>query len=211
MAIGDLFNFKSVLVGPLSRVLASIRTTIDTAIHIFDVVKETVEDAKSIYDEIQNFDINPHWKIRAISAPETVAHIKELAEVPTKIVIAVRDLSGRIREAVSTFKSPVGEATAAVEEAGSLEGGLLRIFPRLASLLGKAATRILAFAGLIVQLVIDVDNAVADIHTLVKQLRTALESLNHLDAIFLQQNNPRRIVRLEDGSTMKIRVGKLHS
>jgi hypothetical protein len=205
------FDFKSVVVTPFTRVVTSIRQTINTATHILEVVNETVEDAIGIYHEIKTFELKPHWKIRAVSVPQAVDNIKELAEVPTRIVIAVRDLVQRVRNSVEAFRNPVAEAEAAAEEAGALEGGLLRLFPRIAALLGRAISRVLAVAGLIVQLVIDVDNAVADIHTLVGQLRTAITSLNHLDAVFLQQNNKRRIVELADGTKMKIRVGNLHS
>jgi hypothetical protein len=204
-------DLKSIIVGPVSRLITSIRQTIDTATHIFDVVKETVDDAIAIYEEVKNFELKPHWKIRALSAPEAIDHIKELAQAPTKIFIAVKDLVGRIRDSFRAFKTPLAEAEAAAVEAGALEGNIFKLFPRLASLVGRAITRILGFAALIVQLVIDVDNAVADIHTIVRGLRGIITSLNHLDVVFLQQNNKRRIVRLEDGSTMKIRLGKLHS
>lgn len=204
-------DLKSVLVNPVRTLILTIRQTIDTAIHIFDVVRQTVEDAITIYEEIKAFDINPRWKIRVLSAPEAIDGIKKIAQVPSRIFIAVKDLVNRVKNSVEAFKSPVAEASAAAEEAGSLEGGLLRIFPRLASLLGRAITRVLALAGLIVQLVIDVDNAVADIHTIVGQLREAVQDLNHLNVIFLKQSNPRRTVVLEDGSKMRIRVGNLHS
>jgi hypothetical protein len=207
----DFLNIKSVLVGPVSKLITSIRQTLDTATHILEVVKETVDDAIASYNEIKNFELKPHWKIRAVSAPQAIDNIKELAEVPTKLFIAVKDLWSRVKGSVDQFKSPVAEAEAAVEEAGALEGGFLRLFPRLAGLIGKAATRVLAIAGLVLQIVIDIDNAVADIHTIVLEIRTAIQSLNHLDAVFLQQNNPRKTVTLEDGSTMKLRVGKLHS
>ncbi len=204
-------DLKSILVGPASKLITSIRQTIDTAIHIFDVVKNSTQEAIDTYNEIKNFELKPHWKIRAVSAPQAIDNIKELAEVPSRLFIAVKDLASRVKESISAFKSPAAEAEAAIEEAGALEGGILRIFPRLASLIGKGITRILAVAGLIVQLVIDVDNAVADIATIIKELHTAVQSLNHLDAVFLQQQNPRKTVTLDDGTTMKIRVGHLHS
>ncbi len=210
MALLDLTGIKSAIVGPLSKLITSIRQTIDTAVHIFDVVHETINDAVEAYEIIKNFDINPHWKIRALSAPEAIDNVKELARLPTQLVIAVRDLVSRVKESISAFKSPAAEAEAAIAEAGTLEGGILRFFPRLTALLGKAITRVLAIAGLIVQLVIDVDNAIADIHTIVAGFKTAFEALNKLDAVFLQQNNPRKTVVLEDGTKMKIRVGSLH-
>ncbi len=151
-----------------------------------------------------------HRKIRAIAAPQALDQIKTLGEVPARLFVAVRDLVQRVKAAVETFKSPVAEATAAVEEAGGLEGSFLRIFPRLATLIGRAAARLLAAVGLLVQLVIDVSNAVNDIHSIAQQLHDAIQGLNRLDAVFLQQQNPRRTIKLADGKSMKIRIGSLH-
>ena len=209
--MASFFNLKSILVSPVSRLITSIRTTIDTATHILDVVKETVDLAIEAYNEIKNFELKPHWKIRAMSPQEAIDNFKEVAKIPSQIVIAVRDLIARVKASVAQFRSPAAEAEAAVAEAEGLEGGFLRLFPRLASLLGKAITRILGIAALVVQVVIDIDNAVADIHTIVKGLHDVIQKLNHLDVAFLKQTNPRRTVTLDDGTTMKIRVGHLHS
>jgi hypothetical protein len=206
-----LFDFKSIVVGPASRLMTSIRQTIDTAVHIFDVMKQIVDNIVQTYEEIKDFEIKPNWKIRVLSAPEAIDNVKELAKVPTRIFIAVRDLVTRVKDSISAFKSPAAEAEAVVAEAGSVEGFALRLFPRLASLVGKFITRILAIAGLIVQLVIDVDNAIADIKTITDGLRETVQSLNRLNVVFLKQTNPRKTVTLKDGSTMKIRVGHLHS
>jgi hypothetical protein len=204
------FDLKSILVGPASKLITSVRQTFDTATHFLEVLKETVDDAVSIYEQVKDFELQPHWKIRALSVPEAIENIKELGQAPTKIFIAVRDLWQRVKGSIDNFKSPLAEAEAAVEEAGALEGGILRIFPRLATLIGKAATRVVAVAGVIFQIATDVDNAIADIHTIVQQARSIIEKLNHLDVVFMKQTNPRRTVTLADGSTMKIRVGHLH-
>jgi hypothetical protein len=203
-------DFKSIVVGPLRSVLISIRTALDTVTHIWETSLDTANLLRQAYEELRDFDLDPHWKIRAISAPQALDQIKTLGQVPARLFIAVRDLVQRVKAATATFKSPVAEATAAVEEAGALEGGFLRIFPRLAALLGRAATRLLAAVGLVVQLTIDVANAVNDIHTIAGQLHEAIQGLNRLDAVFLQQRNKRRIVELADGTTMKIRIGHLH-
>jgi hypothetical protein len=205
------FDLKSVLVGPVSTLIVSIKQTINTAIHIFDVMQEIVDNVVDTYNEIKNFDINPNWKVRALSAPEAIDNVKDLIKVPTKLFIAVKDLVSRVKNSVNTFSNPAAEAEAAMAEAGGLESGLLRLLPRLANLIGKALARLLALAGLIVQVVLDVDNAIADIATISRELKTTVQSLNKLDVVFLKQSNSRRTVKLLDGGSMRIRVGKLHS
>ncbi len=204
------FDFKSVVVGPIRSLVTSLQTTIDTVTHVFETGTSIIEDVIAISHEIENFELRPHWKIRVISAPEALENIKELQRVPTRLYIAIRDLVSRIKSSIGGFKTPLSEATEAAEEASTLEGGLLRLFPRLASTLGRVVTRILALAGLILQAVTDVANTINDIKVIVGELKTVIESLNHMDAIFLQQNNSRKTVVLEDGSRMKIRIGSLH-
>ncbi len=179
MALLDLLpGIKSAVVGPIRTVILQLRTAVDTLTHVFETGKEIIDDTVGIYHELQHFDLNPKWQIRVLSAPDAIQNVKDLTEAPGKIFLA----------------------------AGSVEGFLLRVFPRLARAIGKAIAKILAIVGLVAEGLIDVSNALADIKTFVGQFRVALESLNRLDAVFLRQNKKRETVRLEDGSTMRIRV-----
>jgi hypothetical protein len=174
---------------------------------VFETGQAIVDDVVGIYHEIEHFDLNPKWQIRVLSAPDAIQNVKDLSEVPAKIFIAVKDLWSRIKSKVATpSQAAAEEAVASIEEAGTVEGFLLRVFPRLARLIGRAIAKVLAIVGLVVEGLVDVANALADIRVFVGQFRVALESLNHLDAVFLRQNKKRETLRLEDGSTIRIRV-----
>jgi len=64
---------------------------------------------------------------------------------------------------------------------------------------------------LVVQTLDLIRNTIDDIQTVVNEITRIREAVENADTIFLQQKNPRKIVKLADGTTMKIRVGKLHS
>ncbi len=212
MAFLDLLpGLKSAVVGPIRTVILQLRTAIDTLTHVFETGQAIVDDTVGIIHEIQTFDVNPHWKVRVLSAPDAIQNVKDLFEVPGKIFIAVKDVWARIRSKVITpSQAAADEAVASIEEAGAVEGFFLRVFPRLARAIGKAIAKVLAIVGLVVEALIDVSNVLADIRTLVGQFRVALESLNKMDAVFLRQNKKRQTLRLEDGSTIRIRVPRRH-
>jgi len=204
-------GIKSAVVGPIRTVILQLRTAIDTLTHVFDTCQGILDDSVGIWTELKNFELKPHWHTRALSVPDAIDNVKDLAEVPGKIFIAVKDLWSRLKSKVATpSQQAADEAVAAIEEAGTVEGFLIRVFPRLARLIGKAIAKILAIVGFVVEGLIDASNALADIRTLVGQFRVAIESLNHLDAVFLRQNKKRKTLRLEDGSTIRIRIPRRH-
>lgn len=212
MGLLDLLpQIKSAVVGPIKTVLVSLRTALDTTIHIVDTLKDIAEESVGIYHEIQHFDIDPKWQNRALSVPDAIQNVKDLFEAPGRIFIAVKDLVGRIRQQLAPIQAAEAEATAAIEEASGVEGFLLRIFPKLARALSRALARLLAIVGLVVQGLIDISNTFADIRIIVGEFRVALESLNHLDAVFLRQNKKRKSFVLKDGSTIRRRIPIGHS
>lgn len=212
MALLDLLpGIKSAVVGPIRTVILQLRTAIDTLTHVFETVQGIIDDTVGIYHELQHFELKPHWQTRALSVPDAIQNIKDLSEVPGKIFIAAKDLWTRLKSKVAQPSAQAAdEAVASIEEAGSVEGFLLRVFPRLAKLIGRAIAKILAIVGFVVEALIDVSNGLADIRALVGQFRVALESLNHLDAVFLRQNKKRQTLRLEDGSTIRVRIPRRH-
>lgn len=206
----DLFNLlpaiKSAVVGPIKTVLVSIRTALETTIHVFDTLRAIADDSVGIYHEIQTFQIKPHWETRVLSVPDSIENVKDLMRVPQQIFIAIRDLVQRIRTQVAPVQAAEAEASAAIEEASGLEGSLLRIFPRLGGAIAKAIGKIVGAIGFIVQGLIDASNTLNDIRVLVGEFRVALESLNRLDAVFLRQNKKRKTFYLADGTPIRRRI-----
>lgn len=207
MALLDFLPaIKSAVVGPLRTVLLQVRTAFDTTIHIVDTMHEIIDDAVGIIHEIKTFEIKPDWKTRVLSVPSAIDNVKDLIEVPARIGVAVKDLVTRLKSKLGPGVAAQAEAEAALEEASGLEGSLLRIFPRLGKLLARGIGKLVGIVAIVVEGIVDVSNALADIKVLVGQSRVALESLNHLDVVFLDQQKKRKTLRLEDGSTIRIRV-----
>jgi hypothetical protein len=64
---------------------------------------------------------------------------------------------------------------------------------------------------LIVEVLDTIRNVIDDAQTIVNEITRIREAVENADTIFLQQRNARKTVKLEDGKSIKIRVGKLHS
>ena len=64
---------------------------------------------------------------------------------------------------------------------------------------------------IIVEVLDTVRNIIDAFQTVIDEITRLREFIETGDTIFLQQRNKRKLIRLESGKTIKIRVGKLHS
>ena len=93
-----------------------------------------------------------------------------------------------------------------VESSGGISA-LLRKFPALA----KGLEKLLGVLGLIVQALDAIATTIDDLQQIVDELKALRLEFEKLDTIFLSQSNKRKTLRLADGSSIRVRVGKLHS
>lgn len=63
---------------------------------------------------------------------------------------------------------------------------------------------------LIVEVLDTIRNVIDDFQTIIDEITRIREAVESADTIFLQQHNKRKVVTLDDGTVMKIRVGGLH-
>jgi hypothetical protein len=151
----------------------------DRTLNLFNNVQTLVSNVEAIVQDIRTFEILPKWNTRVISAPKVVDHIKELYDVPFRIITDVKDLIQLLREKIqpTEFK---------VEDTEGLDGAPLKIL--------KVGEKILGFATLIIDSLIAIESALDDLNDIVDAIKTSLEDLKGLDALFLPQGNPKKIV-----------------
>jgi methyl-accepting chemotaxis protein len=205
----------------LSPILKPLKQLADTFTQVFTKVPETVGKAQDtvneifdIYDEIKNFTLQPAWRNRVVSVPRAIENIKRLAAVPQEILNVVKDLIKQVKESFGKFdERELAQDIEGIGEADIAESSeaISKFFGKLGPKLAKIFEKILGVAAVILQVLQNVEQTIDDIKTVVDDLKEVLDDLNHLDGIFLPQNNPRRILQLEDGGSIKIRVGNLHS
>ncbi len=64
---------------------------------------------------------------------------------------------------------------------------------------------------LIVEVLDTIRNVIDDLQTIIDEITRIRLAIEKADTIFLQQGNKRKIEKLADGSTIKIRIGHLHA
>lgn len=175
----DLGHTLSGLFSLLHSLWAKVLDVKNKTLHIFDNLSQLVGNVEAIIRDIQNFEINPKWNSRVIVAPRVVERIKELYDVPMRIVTDVRDL-------VSLLKEKIEPAEVNTEDIEAIE--------KLPGKLVKAGEKIIGWATLIIDSLITIEQAIDDLNDITDAIRQSLEDLQNLDALFLPQGSTKKTV-----------------
>jgi SMC interacting uncharacterized protein involved in chromosome segregation len=213
VALSDFIDFTRLFqlirgfLGPFGKLFDSLKKSFD---HVINVMAAADKLAASIREEIdgwKNFKQDIRLKQRVIQLESAIQKTRDLIEGIPESWHKILDLIKQIKGQVGGAESPVEDAEAIAED---LESGgvkkLLQTFPKLA----RALEKILGVLAIVIQALEAITEAIDDVQTIVDELKRIRLEIEKLDTIFLSQSNPRKTVRLADGSTMKIRLGNLH-
>lgn len=199
----------------LKKIFAPFQKLFDLLFHFWDNLKNLLTDANNLVQSVigeinawRSFKENISFKNRLVSLPLAYEKTKEfILEIPAAWN-AVKDIASEIKGKLETGGNPTEEAESAlkdIEESGFK--GILKQFPKFA----KGFEKVLGFIAIVADALESIISGIHDLQTIVNTLRDIREEIETADTIFLPQNNPRRSVKLADGGSIKIRVGKLHS
>jgi hypothetical protein len=181
-SIGGFFRAIGSFFGSFFQAEVNVVENLQRIVDNFDRGKTDIEDG---IERIKNFKFEPAWNTRVINVPAAIDHVKALYD----------DLFGDFRDRVATIIDPFKQLslifTAEHED------------PQAPSGLAKTVVKIDELATMIQQ----VADASEEALRFVEAIDNVIINLESLDALFLQQGNPRRIVHDE---TARIRVGHLH-
>ncbi len=205
---GSILTAIKTWLGPFGKLLDKLKETYDHVVNIYDAGSTLVT---SITDEVnawRNFKQDIRFKQRVIELEAAVTKTKALIEGIPAAWKSIVDIFKQFKESLTQETNPVEDAEAATAdiEAGGIKT-LLTKFPALA----RALERLLGALALIVSALEAIANTVDDIQTVVDEITRLRLEIEKLDSIFLSQSNKRKTVKLADGSTMRIRIGHLHS
>jgi hypothetical protein len=165
----------------------------------------------SILTEIaawKNFKEDVSFRTRVINVKAAIDRTQDFIAQLKLAWTAVKDLVENIKGKFQTAGDPVGDAKAAVDdiEASGFKG-ILQKFPRLA----KGLEKVLGFVALLADALESISSGIDDLQAILDTITAIREEVETGSTVFLQNKNPRKIVKLADGTSMKIRVGNLHS
>ena len=165
----------------------------------------------SILAEIQawrTFKESISFRTRVINVKSAFDKTQEFIDQFKAAWLAIKDLVQNLKGKFQTAGDPVGDAKAAIDdiEASGFKG-ILQKFPRLA----KGLEKVLGFVALLADALESISSGIDDLQTILDTISALREEIETGSTVFLQQKNARKLVKLKDGSTMKIRLGNLHS
>jgi hypothetical protein len=206
----------------LDPILAKLKEALGPFGKLFDLLGKFWTNLSNLFGDIQKLVDSILFEIRAwrtfkesLSFRTRVINVKsaidKTEEFWRQIVAAkdaVIDLWQQLKSKVEFGGNPTEEAEAAVKdiEASGFKT-ILEKFPRLL----KGAEKALGFVAIVADALESIISAIHDLQAIVDVLKAIREEIETGSTVFLSQTNRRKTVTLSDGTTMKIRVGNLHS
>jgi hypothetical protein len=197
------------LLGPFGKLIDSIKTGYDKIVHILDAAEKLKESIIGEIDGWRNFKQDIRFAQRVIQIESAINKTRDLIEGIPAAWRSILDIIKQFKEKVSSGSSQeaIEEAEAIVTE-GEASGikALLEKFPRLA----RGLTRVLGVLAVLIDALESIASVIDDVQNVVDELRRLRLEIEKLDTIFLSQSNKRKTLRLTNGKTIRIRLGKLH-
>jgi hypothetical protein len=214
-----LSDIVSRLVDPI---LAKLKQALGPFGKLFDLLGKFWHNITSLWADIETLVSSIQSEITAwksfkesLSFRTKVINIKsaiDKTELFWQQIVAAKDavvnLWQELRGKLETTGNPTEEAEQAIadiEQSGFKT--ILEKFPKLV----KGAEKALGFVAIVADALESIISGVHDLQAIVDVLKSIREEIETGSTVFLQQKNPRKLVHLEDGTTMKIRVGQMHS
>ena len=212
MALIDLFN---PILEAIKRALGPFGKLFDLLGRFWDNLKTVGSRSQQLINSIigeinawKNFKEDISFRTRVINVKSAIDKSEEFISQLGAAWSAIKDLVSQIKQKFQTAGDPVGDAKAAVDDIESSGfRGILEKFPRLA----KGLERVLGWVALLADTLETISSSIDDLQTILDTISAIRDEVETGSTIFLSQKNPRKTLKLEDGSPIKIRVGNLHS
>lgn len=184
---------------------------------LIDVIPETIKLVQDIISEVQawrHFRQGISFKTGVVNLQSVKDHVEDLVG---EMVTAWRSLVDLF---TSGFKMPLKSVQEAVDAVDEVVVGFEQVFgkiglregiKRLGAVLEKAGGKVFEVLALIQAIAEEALKVVRELQSIVDATRDVRTTFQTGEGLFLKQTNPRKVVQLSDGGTIKIRVGNLHS
>jgi hypothetical protein len=183
-------RFKQIL-GDLGKVFTNFKRTYEKFTGVFTAAHKLFDTVVSEIAGWKNFKQDLRLKQRVINLETAIQKTRDLIQGIPASWHAVVDLFSQIKSAIARdVVEEEGAALLAVETAGLSE--------------------IVVGLTIIYQVLSFVTSTIDDLQTIVDEVMRFRLEIEKLDTIFLSQSNKRKTLKLADGKTIRIRLGKLH-
>jgi prophage DNA circulation protein len=208
--LSAVFTAIKGFLGPVGKLIDSLKTSIT---HLTNIVQNATKLLNGIIAEAKawkNFRQDIRIKSRVIALESAIEKTRTLIEGIPAAWQSIQDIFKTLKTQFDAGGDPIADADAAAEDLASAEEGgisaLLKRFPKLA----KGFEKLLGVLALVVQCLEALSNTIDDLQQILDEITALRQEIEKLDTIFLSQSNKRKTLKLADGSSIQIRVGKLH-
>jgi phage-related protein len=219
--LGDLENrllkavadFFKPVISPVLKLWKLIK---DFFTALIDLIPETIALVQLIISEVKawkSFRENINFKTGVMNLQSAKDRILQLIDEIKQGWNSLQDLF------TSGFKLPIKSVNEAVDALTEVvtafedffgKTGLEVALKRLGSTLEKAGGKVFEVLAIIQAVAEEALKVVREVHDIVQALKDIRETFQTGEGLFLSQKNSRKVVKLEDGTSMRIRVGNLH-
>jgi len=189
LGIDQLWEFVLKKFPVLQRLLDLAKKIIEHFTGVFQAGVDLVTSAETEFGKWKNFKEDIRFRQRVVQVEKALTKAEEFFQ---EIIKAWKDIVSIIRG--SALKLETGGA-AEIAEAASGVG------------LPLAVVNAIVIVVEVLDTIRNVIDTAQNIVNVVRDLRELIEG----DLIFLQQRNKRKSFKLEDGKTIRVRLGKLHA
>jgi conjugal transfer/entry exclusion protein len=208
--LSAVFNAVKSFLGPVGKLIDSLKTSIT---HLTNIVQNATKLLDGIIAEAKawaSFKQDVRIKSRVIALESAIAKTRTLIEGIPAAWRSIQDIFKTFKTQFDAGGDPIADADAVAEDLASAEEGgisaLLKKFPKLA----KGFEKILGILALVIQALEAISSVIDDLQQILDEITALRLEIEKLDTIFLSQSNKRKTLKLADGSSIQIRVGKLH-
>ena len=183
---------------------------------LIDLVPKTIQLVKSVVAEVQawrDFKKGISFKTGVINLQSARDRIEDLIQ---EVVDAWHSLFDLIKGGKLNPQTQIKEAAEALEEVVTAfedffgkafsEG----FFERLGGIFEKIGGKVFEVLALVQAIAEALVGIVDDLQTIVNAIGDVRKTFQTGEGLFLKQTNPRKVLTLEDGTKIKIRLGNLH-
>ena len=211
--LSALKRFFAPVITPLQKLWGIIKSFFSALIL---VIPETITLVKGIVSEVlawRNFRQGINFKTGVINLQSAKDRISDLIGEVVDAWNSARELF------TSGFKLPLKSVEEAVDATTEVvtafedffgKFGLTEFLQRLGPTLEKAGGKIFEVLALIQAVAEEALKVVREFQTILNAVTDIRKTFQTGEGLFLSQSNRRKVVTLDDGTTMKIRVGNLH-
>jgi hypothetical protein len=201
------------VIGPITKLWGILKGMFEA---IVLVIPETIDLVKLIGSEVfewKHFRQGINFKRGVVNLQSVRDHVQDLIDELVQAWRSVVDLfTGGFRRVAGKPFQDAAEAAAELEElfAGLGKIGLSDFLRNIGPKLEKAGGKLFEVLAIVQAIAEELLHVVRDLRSIVDALKDIRTTFETGEGLFLKQTNARKIVKLEDGTTMKIRLGNLH-